>query len=265
MHTTAIDSGKEAFEQLVYTPLDKAVATLRSRTPGRYATVPVPEPLLRGNCAVLSRYVTTPNYEVLRFLKLATSYGLTPILIECPSDKFVGNNASKRALAKMGFYNGCGRKGGRKIEWMKVIDFNTSAGKPFSDIVTAWGESFSAFHRRLFFSEFPDFPPAFIFNISDWYFEMGGSPRLYYEPLFSIFLSNGILFETYLFDSAEASFTREIVLPAFCAVKERFGIRPLITPLDPEGQEGDEFWTLYPAHLKKQIKPPATGGCMPVA
>jgi hypothetical protein len=251
MHLIATE--KADFNRVVYTPLDEAVTTLRSRKPGMYATASIPEPFLEGNCAVLARFVTTPNYEVLRFLKLAASYGLTPILIEYPSDKFVGKNAGKRALAKMGFYNGCGRKGGRKIEWMKVIDFNTWHGKYFSDIVTVWGESFAAFHRRLFFREFPDFPPTLILNISDWYLKMGGSASIYYEPLLTIFLSNAILFETYLFDPSEITFSRDIVLPAFCRVKEQFGIRPLITPLDPPGQEGDEYWTLYPAHLRQHV------------
>jgi hypothetical protein len=251
MHLIATE--KADFDRMIYTPLHEAVATLKSRKPGMYGAAAIPKPLLPGNCAVLARYVTTPNYEVLRFLKLATAYGLTPILIEYPSDKFVGQNASKRALAKMGFDNGFGRKGGRKIEWMKVIDFNAWHGKHSSDIVTTWGESFAAFHHRLFFREFPDFPPALILDMSDWYLKMGGSASLYYEPFLTILLSNAILFESYLFDPSEIAFTREVVLPAFCRVKEQFGIRPLITPLDPPGQEGDEYWTLYPAHLKRHV------------
>jgi len=253
MHLPATNPEKVDFDRMVYTPLDEAVATLRSRKPGIYTTTAIPELFMNGNCAVLARFVATPNYEVLRFLKLAASYNLTPILIEYPSDKFVGKNAGKRALAKMGFYSGCGRNGGRKIEWMKVIDFNTWQGKHFSDIVTIWGESFAAFHHRLFFREFPDFSPPLILNISDWYLKMGGSASLYYEPLLTIFLSNAILFETYLFNSSEIAFTREVVLSAFCRVKEQFGIRPLITPLDPPEQEGDEYWTLYPSHLRRHV------------
>ena len=244
------------FRELVYTPLEEAATTLRGRQLGAYVpAADIPTPFLKGNCAVLFRFVASPNYELLQFVERATAHRLHPVILEYHSDKFVSRNPIKHGLGKMGF----SEKENARIEWHTVVDFNVADGKRFSDIATVWNEPFIHFHHRMLLSEVTHIGVENLFEASSWFSKHGRIPRLYYEWLFSLMLSNAILFETYLFNSSEAAFTREVIGPAFCAVMQKFGVKPLVTILDPPGQEGDAFWTLYPAHMKRHLGPPAQG------
>src|SRR6185369_1258456 len=100
--------------------------------------------------AVLWRWLATPNYESLSFYQLAEKATLKPIFFEFIGDKFCSKNSDKFYLGKLSFFKGKGRNNGDKVTCCHVINFCTEDGKAFREIQTHGGESFVAFHHRIF-------------------------------------------------------------------------------------------------------------------
>src|SRR5690554_6157882 len=144
LNTTIDDLVKNRvlFNQFIYTPVEQAIAELNKRRDDEQLKSLVaeeftlPAPLQNTQRAVLFRQVATPNHEVIRFLTIAELMGLPPLFWEYHKDKFVPNNEVKYYLGNLAFYNGRGKKGGAKFEYKKIIDFNSSNGKPIGELKT---------------------------------------------------------------------------------------------------------------------------------
>jgi hypothetical protein len=238
---------REAFSAFIYTPVESAVMELERRwnDPDFKGASSVPDVLKEGRSACLFRQVVTPNYEVRRFVSIIDSTNLRPLFWEYYSDKFTSNNEWKRALGKLFFYEGKGKKNGSKIQSLTIIDFNTYNGKKISEVLTLWGQSLVDFHHEMFRHCFRNMDASF-FDASDWSKDQGGSARTYYREFLSLFLKHAILFENFLIDEKEIDFTREIFLPAFIDVWKTSGHKPLIVSLEPTDIEGDLFWMCHP-------------------
>jgi len=74
---------------------------------------------------------------------------------------------------------------------------------------------------------------------------VGGADK-YYTPFTALFIKDAILFENFMLDSKEISFTKDIFLSAFIEVYRKTGCKPLIVALEPTDIEGDEFWPCHP-------------------
>jgi hypothetical protein len=251
-------ANREAFGDYVYTPLQDALAQLdeRRNDPSLEGKIlsflgnSVPDAFGSTPKVVLARHVITPSYEVTRFLNVPDSLGMEPLFFEYHKDKMIYKNPSKYHLGRLIFEKGIGKKGGTKLEHTNIINFDEAHGAEIGSIRTLSGESLVDFHHGLFLKRFPNLAHTF-FDGSTWYSENGGVPVKYYPKFLALFLRNGILFENFLLDQKEISFTREIFLPAFNEVTEHFGIKPLIVRLEPTDIEGDGFWLAYPYALKK--------------
>ena len=241
-------SDKDAFNAYVYTPLSEAIATLKERTRSQdpeLASI-VPSEMLQKPRAVLFRQVLTSNYESRRFMNLVESSELEPLFFEYYSDKFTSNNDFKHSLGRMFFYKGMGKNGGTQIHSRTVLDFNTANGKKICDLKTIWGESLVDFHHSLFKSCFFDLPASDFFDASLWFKNHGQSAEKYYELFLSLFIEHAILFEDFMLNQKELSFTRDIFLPAFISVHKSRGIKPLIVSLEPTQIEDARFWLCHP-------------------
>lgn len=237
-----------------YTPLDEAVALLHSR---RAAS-----PLDTGNMlechlaprpyAVLFRHVATPNFELERFVALASSVNLTPIVLEFHQDKFATCNPAKHALARMSFYAGTGRNGGPRNRVLTIADVDAADRMPFCQITTTFGRKLVFFHHQLL-RTCPELRNLEIVDVSPFLLTYPGGARHYYTDVFSLFARHAILFESFLFTPSDQQFTTEIAIPAFNAVNERHGCHPLICRLDPPETEGDSYWYHYPDALHERV------------
>jgi len=107
------------------------------------------------------------------------------------------------------------------------------------------------FHHELFNARFPKFKNS-IFDESKWYWKMGKCKTVL-QTLFTFFIKHGILFENFLLDSKELSFSRDVFLPAFLQIEEETGLKPLIVALEPTEIEEDIFWMCYPLNIKKSL------------
>ena len=245
---------REQFDSLVYSSLWPAIEELKARQNdaalGSYVdgllTHGLPEPMKGKKSIVLFRHVATPNYEVIRFLNAADALAdFQPLILEYTHDRFNNRNEWKFSLAKLRFHKGHNRLGESIFENRTIIDINASNNVPIREIRTEWGEPLHEFHHRLFGTLFPQFTDA-PYDLSEWLHVYGPTAKEYYKAFLSLFLKDGILFENFLFDGKEASFTDTVILPALEELRNESGYKPLIIPLEPTTIEGDQFWLSHP-------------------
>lgn len=193
----------------------------------------------------------TPNYEQHRFVSVCDLLDLKPLIFENQRDKFVSLNRSKYLMAKMVFFEGYGKKGGMRTSNIKIIDFSKAEGKMLGAISTIAGKPFSQFHTRLFLGKYPQMQQR-ILDIS--HLTASRDARSVYEAMFTVAIAHGVVLENFLTEGREDDFTKNIVVPAFRAVRERTGFQPLVVPLEPTDIEGIDFWLYYPHDVQPRAK-----------
>lgn len=257
---------RQAFNSFVYTPLSEAMTELKRRREDKKLGETISEllsndipPVLAGPSikAVLFRQLVTPNYEVRRFFHLIEGLNdLEPLFWEYYEDKFTSNNDWKRSLGKLKFFMGVGHKkeGRGEAEHVTVVDFAKYDGKKISSVKTTWGQPLVAFHHELFDKTYRTLSEIFFFDSSEWFKRNGHTADIYYTSFFRLFIKNAILFENFMLDSKELSFSKHIFLPAFIKVFQETGYKPLIVALEPTEIEGDGFWFYHPGKSKQFVE-----------
>ncbi len=254
-------NNRTKFNEVIYTNIEDAIAEINRRATDKELEKKVHE-FLNGDIpkqfdtefrAAIFRHLCTPNYELHRFINIVDALDWKPIFFTYEEDKFTSNNFTKYYLGKMAFHLGHGKKGGAKMEYRNIIDFNKSNGKKIKEVTTVWGNNLVDFHHTLFEKMFTGFN-SHIFNASEWFHRNGGSAKDYYQKFLSLFIRNGILFENFMLDESEKDFTETVFLPSFFACWKMFGVKPLIVALEPTDIEGDHFWLSYPHHIKEKIE-----------
>ncbi|MFA5745064.1 MAG: hypothetical protein WC887_02515 [Candidatus Paceibacterota bacterium] len=205
--------------------------------------------------ALFFRQIATPTHETLRFLKCAKEMGLKPLILEYYEDKFVSSeNRSKRLLGKMPIYQYTGSDGRDMVQYETVCDFNSSTGKTFNEITCFNGEGLIHFHHRLFQKNTGLNPKTCCFDASEWFRLAGDSADEYYEPFFTLFIRDAVLFENFMPLRSENAFTKTVIIPTFEKLKKQYGVAPIIVRLLPENEEMRLFWDSYPRKIKKYPK-----------
>lgn len=240
-------SDRKRFENFVYTKTEEAIKLLDKRDENEIE-YDLPQEFYGQKKGVIFRQVATPNFEIMRFLTILPE-ALRPVIFEFHADKFTTQNEGKHLLGKLHFYKGFGKKGGMKVDTHKIIDFNTSDGKPLNKVMTTWGQPLIDFHKELFLTWNQDKHEVTFFDASAWFEEKRA--KGYYEQFLKIFIKNGILFENFMLESKkEKVLIREVFLPAFIKVWITTGYKPLIVSLEPTEIEGEKFWSYYPGSSK---------------
>ncbi len=204
----------------------------------------------KGPVGITYRDVT-PNFEQHRFLSICDLMGLDPFILENPEDKFVTLNRSKYQMGKMVFFEGFGKKGGAKTHSLRVVDLNGAQGKPMCCVPTISSRPLSDFHRQLFLETFPHCEGK-IYDAKQ--ISETSAPSVVYEKIFTLAIAHGVLLEHFLPKGIEETFTRNVVMPAFLRVWERYGHKPLVVPFQPTDMEEDDFWLQYPAALSQCVR-----------
>jgi uncharacterized protein len=237
----------------LYTPLDEATAVLRAR---RNACTLSTGTILERHLsvqpyAVLFRHVASPNFEFERFLPLASSAGLAPLVLEFHSDRFLTRNPLKCALARLRFSGGPNGACNTPISTLRVTDLALSDGVAFRDVTTLWHQPLIEFHHELLFSR-PEFRRVELFDCSEWISVHGPKAHDYYPHLFSLFVDHAILFDDFLLTPSEQQFTSEVVVPAFELASSLTGRKPLICHIDSTDTAESPSWFHY-AHDYAQM------------
>ncbi len=254
-------SDKTKFNDFVYTPIEEALLELKKRNDNKALDLYInkitkgklPEGIIDSHVMVMFRHIATLNYEIRRFLISADVLDhLKPLILEYTKDLFNNRNEWKFSLAKIPLSKGVNKKKEQILEFRTIIDVNSSNNKPISEIKTKWGELLTDFHHSIFKRDFPHLSNHII-DASDWLHIFGKNPKEYYKPFLSIFLKYGILFENFMLNQEESSFTKEVILPALLEIQEETGLKPLIVALEPTDIEGDKFWLSHPHEESKNI------------
>lgn len=217
-----------------------------------YLAGDIPAYFQNGPILYLARHIVTPNFETMRFLYLMRHIGMQTVVSYDSKGKFAPHNHVKRALGKLPICTRVSQNGNtlnEQYQNVTIIDFNSSAGKPCSEVKTLWGEPLLVFHKRLFSElgleemENPD--------DADWIDRHHRENLLeHYKHLLALFVVHGIFFENYdKDDQNEVYFVKNILRPAYRFVEERFGYRPLIVQVFPTSFESGRFWISYPAKV----------------
>jgi hypothetical protein len=244
------EQGTNGVVEELYTPLSTALDLLAKRRRGKArrrqgSWLPVELPCAERGYAFLSRWFATPNFETLHFLRVARNSGLQPVIEEYHGDKFVGHNPMKHALACLRFQV----PEGNGLERLQVIDW-AQQGRPMRQLLTLGGHPLSKFHREWMHRVVPERERPYIFECSAQYERISGCVHAYYRTLLRLCVADGILFEDFLPDATELPFTQAVVLPAFRAIQEEIGCRPLIARLCPSGTAHDSRWNSYAGELR---------------
>lgn len=268
MFTPSIDelmSNRDYFNSFVYTTVEQAVQELEWRKANsnikEYVTnnlnIAIPYELKGEKNAVLGRQLASPNYELNRFSNEADKLtGFKKTVIVKHNDKFTpGINETKYHLGKLVFKNK--NSNHQNTKSIMAVDFNQNAGKPMSEVNTTWGQSLVDFHNELLEYGIANEGIGKInqFEGSEWLLQGGKTAKEYYPKLLLLFLQNGLLFENFLMkEKAEATFTKEIFLPAFMKIFEETGVKPLIISFLPIESEENNFWNYYPDEYFEFVK-----------
>lgn len=258
-----IISDHELFNKTVYTPLSEAIKILEERQKDKKLKAKIEELLHQDipdflkkidKYAINIQQVATPNFDTLRFIKLAKEFDLKPVFSQYYEDKFTSNNEYKHSLGQLHICNGSYKNGHDKLEKITIVDFNKYNGKKIKDVFTTWGESLVDFHKKLFEAyEYKDAGIIF-YDDSEWLKRNGGQAKNYYNNDLLLYICHGILFENFLLKGGEMDFTKNVFLPSLEKVIELTGVKPLIVPLSPIDIEDGLHGYSYEHKIKSYIK-----------
>lgn len=244
----------------IFTPLDEAVSEIERRRKdpilqkriAEYITGSIPDyydqetPIFS-----LSRYLATPNFELLYALERIEKYNFPLIVTEDHSSKFISHSALKRALAKLPVVKGYSRNNDEIIEYFTVVDFKQYHGKKISEIDTKCNESLISFHQQLM--QHMGLKNVQVANETEWVDEHErNNVRKHYAQMLALFCTHGILLEAY--PPEEHSFVLKVVYPAVKEVERALGIKPLIVEHITDEEETERDWNAYPTKLYKFIQ-----------
>jgi hypothetical protein len=251
-----VKTEEENFQvESMYTTLSEAKAEIQRRWNDKELRKKVedylgeiPKVLKSDPVAVLARHITTPNNEFQYFYDLSCAINLKPLIWEYQSDKFYTVNLDKYCLAKLHFCN----DDNSNIISEKIIDFKGIEGTQIKDIKTLWGENLVDFHRKI--TDNLNFNNVTSFDASDWYKSKGSNSKENYKYFLALFVQNAVLFENFLENDNEKSFTRNVVMPSFKEIEKLFGVKPLIVPISSKRDATEMYWWCYSSDLQYLLK-----------
>jgi hypothetical protein len=229
----------------IYVSLDQARALLRERWNDgglkarveaglgnrfipEYGTMPL---------AVYNGQLASADNGFALFHSYARYIGAAPHAQEFLGDMFVTVNEEKKGLGRMRVKLEDGTRA-----TIDIMNFRANEKREIGECVLETGENLAAFHHRLLKLDGYDLVP---FDNSAW-FQGNGRALDYYYPQLLHFVAHAVLFESFCSEegSAEAAFTRNVVLPSIERIKATVGLAPLIVRAYPEDQtdEEDFYW-----------------------
>lgn len=244
----------------IRTPLEKAVAEIDKRREDTGLRKEVNDfldsdiPLhFNGRQPIfyLSRYIATPDYETLKFYEMVKSYSFPIVIGEDTTDIFTTHSSLKRNLLKLPIVTGVAHDGSGIVRYKKIADFNSQQGKKLKNITLHDHSSLHSFHRKLCKRFLPK--TISVVDESEWVTRHSrGELVKLYESLLPLFITHGIMLEQY--ETDEVDFLEEVVWPAFKATKKRFGLAPLIAPLNLRADKKILDLNSYPAPVEHFVK-----------
>ena len=216
----------------------------------------LPPFIKNGPKALYFPSIVSPNTWLHHVNETSGQMGLSPICLENLSDKFCSDNHTKFHLGYLRFFHRRDRNGVAITTRMPIVDINQAGGRRFKEIRTLWGEYLVSFHHRLTATVFHDIE---VHDMSGW-IESWEGPEAWYDAYLSLCVCHCVLFESFLMYGNDRDFTERVFMPAFKRITERFGVKPLIVPLEPVDGPVDLYWYSYPESVKPLVLEAMKGG-----
>ena len=248
------------YSRRINTPLDKAVEIIEDRRHDANLRKEIND-FLEGDIPLhfngrlpifyLSRYIATPDYETLKFYDQVKKHSFPVVIGEDTTDIFTSHSSLKRNLVKLPIVTGTSHDGSGIVKYKNIADFNSQQGKKLKDITLHNYSSLYAFHRELSKKFLPD--TIHVADESGWVDRHSrGKLVQLYESLLPLFITHGIMLEQY--EPDEVDFLQEVVWPALKTTKKRFGLKPLIAPLNLKTDKKIADLNSYPADVEAHAR-----------
>jgi hypothetical protein len=256
----SVSSGRNGNEERkdIYASLDEARTELGKRWADTALRAAVEKELgerlipafRKGWRCASFRQVCCPDNAFLFFCQCANYLGASPIGVEFLDDIFVTFNLDKRNYGRLQVR----KENGLGLATVDVIDFGgKNERKRLAEVAVISGEPLPTFHAGL--RGLLDLGVEIV-DLSQWYKEIGRAADYYY-PWLLHFVCQGALCETFCNEpgTSEAGFTEQVVLPAFRAIEQRYGLQPLIIRQYPDVmRDADyDYWLSYPPPVHARI------------
>jgi hypothetical protein len=239
----------------IYTPLDEAVKEIEKRRKDpvlkkaveSYINGPIPEYFQQSTPVfTMSRYLATPNLEMLYAVDRTENYNYPLIVTEDHKSKFISHSELKRALTKLPVIKGWSRHKDEIIEYFTIVDYKKYHGKKLNEVETKCNESLTSFHRSLMHHMRLD--RVTVVNETQWIdTHHRENVKKQYTQLLALLCIHGIMLEAY--PPAERTFALDIVYPALREVEKALGVKPLIVEHITDEEDFERDWNAYPAEL----------------
>ncbi|NAZ38152.1 hypothetical protein [Rubellimicrobium sp. CFH 75288] len=216
-----------------------------------------------GPVAVLARQVATPNWELLRFVRLARRLGYSPLVIEHRADRFTAHNPAKRALIVLPVMAGRDRTGRPILRRRRLCDAAAAEGRALGDLTTRWGEGLVPFHHRLLRAVLGPETPA-LCDLSDLLPQPAAGPAGYYREFFKMLSDRLVLFEDFVACDQTAAFFERVVRPAWRSAVAETGRRPPILRLSPARRAASPAWIAYGPAVLGRLGPAEDTETVPI-
>lgn len=191
---------------------------------------------------VLGRQVATLTSETTRFLELARRLKRPPLMMTMTDDRFTpAVNEWKRRIVKLQI------EGRHQTRNVTLVPFQRAEMLRFREICCTDGTPLVKFHLDMIRDVLGADAVAAVYDASAFFASCSLIER--YERFFALFTCLGVLAESYVPAGAERALVETAVLPAFERTIARFGCRPRIVRLLPEGDELHPRWDRYPASM----------------
>ena len=222
------------------------------RSVNQYLSGDIPQPFISSRpIFYLARHLATPCFETLHAIELARGHNAILVIGQDSKSKFVSHNELKHALGRLSFVVGRDRNGNDIVTKKRVIDFSSAGGKALSSVQTLFGASLTAVHQALMSPFLTD--DVKVFEECEWIDRWARNDIHHqYRRMLSFACVNAIMLEW--FTETEHDFARQVILPAFNAIQNVFGVRPLVVRLVPTCRAHESHWLAYPGAVKDMLR-----------
>ncbi len=250
----------ERLSQLIFTPMDEAVAEIQRRRTdpvliekvNTYLNGDVPDYFNQQSPVFyLQRFVATPNFELLHVAETTKEYNLPLLVGQDFKSKFSANNELKLPLGKLPVIKGLSHNADEIVEYFTVIDFNASNGRPLEKVTTKFGTSLIDFHHSLL--KELSLPNVSVVDETAW-IDRNYRNDIFeqYKRVWALLCVHGIMLESYT--ASDYPFFMHVVYPTFKQIEEELGITPLVVEHISPKIEHSRNWNSYPSYFYQQIK-----------
>lgn len=205
-------------------------------------------PFRQSPKAFIFRQIASPDQAIAMFWYFSRYLNLDPLILEFHEDTFSAGNDDKMQFIRPLVADETG-----KLQYIGLASRQASNQRKLSELKCWDGRPLIEFHHGLMKKS--ECPLA-THEASAWLKNLGKA-RDYYPHLFAHCIAHAVQVEYFDLEhsGSETSWVADVVQSAFQAVRERFGLDPIIVKLCPDGLADRDyrFYWQYPPAINRHL------------